>query len=244
MRHFARVLIVIALTACCSHRAVAADSSSSSGSSWWPWSSSTEKKAEPSALGAGGSTPLGTPQTGGAVSRPLAGPAQSPLGGSVQSPLGGPLQSPLGDSAPKKKDESKDHWMLSSPSGKVSWPKLSMPKLPSTSTSTADTKKAEPKHNSWVEKTPAPPKPSPMKPVTDEAHKISKATKDAWHKTVNAVTPSSSTPAKTNSGVDNSPRVAKKEMDPPWYKRMFGAKTEIQQPQTVPQWMAQQRLDP
>ena len=30
----------------------------------------------------------------------------------------------------------------------------------------------------------------------------------------------------------------------PWYKRMFGAKTELQQPQTVPQWMAQKRLDP
>ena len=81
-----------------------------------------------------------------------------------------------------------------------------------------------------------------MKAVTDEAHKMSKATKDTWHKTVNAITPSSSTPSKSNT--DNSPRVAKKEMDPPWYKRMFGAKTELQQPQTVPQWMAQQRLDP
>jgi hypothetical protein len=190
------------------------------------------KTSQPSALGTGGSTQLGTPQTGGGVSRPLAGPAQSPLGG--------PVQSPLGDSASKEKKDSKDHWMFSSPSGKVSWPHLTMPKLPSTSTSTADTKKSEPKHNSWVEKTPTPPKPSPMKSVTDEAHKVSKATKDTWHKTVNAITPGSSTPAKA----DNSPRVAKKEMDSPWYKRMFGIKPEVQQPQTVPQWMAQQRLDP
>ncbi|HEX4412168.1 MAG TPA: hypothetical protein VH107_00980 [Lacipirellulaceae bacterium] len=231
MRHFARVLIVVALSACCSQTAVAADSSSSS--SWWPWSSSSEKKPESSPLGASGTNQLGTPQLGGPVSRPLAGPAQKPLGS--------PATSPLGDPVPKPKEQAKttDHWMLSSPSGKVSWPHLTMPKLPSISNSTADTKKPAPK-SSWVEKTPTPPKPSPMQSVTNEAHKMSNATKDAWHKTVKAVTPSSSTSAKS----DNSPRVAKKEMDPPWYKRMFGAKTELEQPQTVPQWMAQKRLDP
>jgi hypothetical protein len=235
MRHFARVLIVVALSTCCPQPIVAADTSSSSSSSWWPWSSSSDKKSAPSALGANGSNQLGTPQLGGAVSRPLAGPAQKPLGG--------PATSPLGDPVPKPKEQAKtsDHWMLSSPSGKVSWPHLTMPKLPSSSSSTADTKKPAPK-SSWVEKTPTPPKPSPMQSVTNEAHKMSNATKDAWHKTVKAVTPSSSTPEKTKT--DNSPRVAKKEMDPPWYKRMFGAKTELEQPQTVPQWMAQKRLDP
>lgn len=237
MRHFARVLIVVAVAVCGSPSAVAADSSSSSSSSWWPWSSGSEKKSEPSSLGANGSSQLGTPQLGGGVSRPLAGPAQKPLGDPVTSPLGDPV------TKPKEQAKTTDHWMLSSPTSKVSWPKLTMPKLPSTSSSTAETKKPEPKKNSsWVEKTPTPPKPSPMKSVTDEAHKMSQATKNAWHKTVNAVTPGPSTPDKSKT--DNAPRVAKKEMDPPWYKRMFGAKTELEQPQTVPQWMAQKRLDP
>jgi hypothetical protein len=136
--------------------------------------------------------------------------------------------------------------MVNSDKGKVSWPKLTMPHLPSTTTSADEKKKAAEaaKKNSWVEKTPTPPKPSPLKPVTDGANKVAKSTKDAWHKTVNAITPgSSTTPARSNSG-SGSNQVAKKEMDAPWYKRMFGVKPEIQQPQTVPQWMAQQRLDP
>jgi hypothetical protein len=224
MRHFARVLIGVALAASCS-QSVAADSSSSS---WWPWGHDAAKPAPQSALGTGGSTQLANPNTGGSVSRPLIGAAQSPLAGN--------------DSAAKESKDSKDHWMLSSPSGKVSWPHLTMPKLPSSSTSTADKKKSETKHNSWVEKTPTLPKPSPMKAVSEQAHKVTKATKDTWHKTVDAVTPGSSTPPQNNS--NNSPRIAKKEMDPPWYKRMFGAKSELQPPQTVPQWMAQQRLDP
>ena len=134
MRHFARVLIGVALAACCSRAVVAADSSSTSSSSWWPWSNSSSKTSQPSTLGTGGSTQLANPQTSG-VSRPLAGPALSPLGG--------PVQSPLGDSAPKDQKDTKDHWMFSSPSGKISWPHLTMPKLPSTSSSTADTKKSE-----------------------------------------------------------------------------------------------------
>jgi hypothetical protein len=229
MRHIARVLSGIALAACCSQTAIAADSTST-GSSWWPWGQQETKKSDTSTLGTGPSTQLGKPQTSGSVSRPSMGGAQSPLGDSASKDQ-------------KEKKDKDDHWMLSSPSGKVSWPHLTMPKMPSLSGSSSDTKKpADTKHNSWVEKTPTPTKPSPMKSVTDEAHKVSKATKNAWHKTVNAVTPGSSTPAKSNT--DNSPRIAKKEMDPPWYKKMFGAKTELEQPQTVPQWMAQKRLDP
>jgi hypothetical protein len=231
MRHIARVLSGIVLAACYSQSAIAADSTSTS-SSWWPWGKQETKKSDTSTLGTGNSAQLGKPQTSGSVARPSLGAAQPPLSGS----------STAKDQTDSK--DQKDHWMLSSPSGKVSWPHLTMPKMPSMSSSATDTKKpADTKHNSWVEKTPTPPKTSsPMKSVTDEAHKVSKATKDAWHKTVKAVTPSSSTPAKSET--DNSPRLAKKEMDPPWYKKMFGAKTELQQPQTVPQWMAQQRLDP
>ncbi len=41
------------------------------------------------------------------------------------------------------------------------------------------------------------------------------------------------------------PHVARREVSPPFWKKVFGAKEpELQQPQTVPQWMAQKRLDP
>jgi hypothetical protein len=171
--------------------------------------------------------PLGNPKTDIANSaKPLTGEPSSASGAAAGS-------------------ASKDHWMVNSDKGKVSWPHLTMPHLPSTSTSADEKKKAAEaaKRNSWVEKTPTPPKPSPLKPVTDSANKVAKSTKDAWHKTVKALTPGESSTSQANNS-SNSARIAKKEMDAPWYKRMFGIKPEIQQPQTVPQWMAQQRLDP
>jgi hypothetical protein len=44
---------------------------------------------------------------------------------------------------------------------------------------------------------------------------------------------------------DSGSRVARREVKPSFWKRMLGAKEpEIQNPQTIPQWMAQKRLDP
>jgi hypothetical protein len=125
--------------------------------------------------------------------------------------------------------------MLSSPTGKVSWPHLNRPK----SGVFAEKPATEAPKNSWVDQ-PVTPKPSPMKPITDGAHKFSEGTKSAWNKTVATVKGESGPAARSNT----SPRVAKREIEPPLWKRMLGQKSEVQSPQTVPEWMAQQRLDP
>jgi hypothetical protein len=82
-----------------------------------------------------------------------------------------------------------------------------------------------------------------MQSVKKGANSVAASTKSAWHKTVAAVTPG--TAAKKTVTSDPSPRVASRATSPPFWKKMFGAKEpELQHPQTVPQWMAQKRLDP
>ena len=221
MRHTLCALVGVVLIACCSQNAAAAEA----GSSWWPFGKKDEAKvAQPPAV-----TPpaVGAPSVAAPVGSPFVAPhtAAAPI---TAAPVpAAPAPAATADAAAEK------HWMLSTPKTKVGWPKLSMP-------GSAAKKKAEAEapRNAWVDKTPITPKPSPMKPITDGAHKISKGTKDAWHKTVDALTPGEPT------NTHEAPRIAKREIKPPFYKRMFGAKSELQGPQTVPEWMAQQRLDP
>jgi hypothetical protein len=132
--------------------------------------------------------------------------------------------------------------MLNTPKKKVSWPKLHMPEMPK-SLSSKSAAKSEANKNRWVEKAPVTPKTSPMQSVKKGANSVAEGTKSAWHKTVAAVTPGPS--AKKTAKPEPSPRVASRETSPPFWKKMFGAKEPaMQQPQTVPQWMAQKRLDP
>jgi hypothetical protein len=140
--------------------------------------------------------------------------------------------------------------MVNTPKKKVSWPSLHMPSALS-SNSTPATKpratKAEANKNKWVDKPPVAPKPSAMQSVKNGANSVATGTKTAWHKTVAAVTPGSSTKTTPKAAAKPAPapQVATRETSPPLWKKMFGAKEpEMQQPQTVPQWMAQKRLDP
>lgn len=71
-------------------------------------------------------------------------------------------------------------------------------------------------------------KPSAWQSMTD-------GTKSAWHKTVDWVTPGDS--------ATEAPVVAA-ETRPSWWARMWGAEEESQGPQTVTEWMAQDRIDP
>jgi len=118
-----------------------------------------------------------------------------------------------------------------------SW--LHMPTLPKLGSATKA--KKEEKKNRWVQKAPAAPKSSgPVQAMKDGANKVSSSTKNAWHKTVTTFTPSS----KSTQANSTPPRIAQNEK-PPFWKRMFGEKeSDVKQPQTVPQWMAQKRLDP
>lgn len=255
MRRIACALGGIVLATCCSQDIVAAESS---GSSWWPWGHKDEAKPSTSAaLGAGGSTPAATSQTGsgyGATSPQsgetyetttpetsgmygAAGPRSGGTYGTATPSTGNPyaVTTPVPAQPPGDHVE-KERWMLDSPKGKVSWPRLSNPFASTAKKEEVDTR------NSWVEKTPEKPKPSPLKPITDGAHKVATGTKNAWHKTVDALTPG---PSKTETASRPAPRIAKREVDPPFWKRMLGAKQpEPEQPKTIPQWMAQQRIDP
>jgi hypothetical protein len=123
---------------------------------------------------------------------------------------------------------------------KSSW--LHMPRLPKVGKSEHKSKPtASP--NAWASKTPSKPTPtssfSPLQSVKNGAHKVSTGTKTAWHKTIDALSPADK--AKKPS----APQMAQREVKPPFWKRMLGSKEpELKQPQTVPQWMAQKRLDP
>src|SRR5262249_32836892 len=127
-----------------------------------------------------------------------------------------------------------------STAAKSSWwplhmPKVSKPHLPGTAS--AEKKKATPKANSWAQSAPAAPKSGPLQSMKNGAHNAAPGTKNAYHKTVAALPPGSKAAKPTPSP---GPRVAERQTSPPFWKKMFGAKEpEMQQPQTVPQWMAQ-----
>ncbi len=218
MRHIARALVGIVLIATNSQNLAAAETTSH----WWQFGHKNETKvSQPPSL-APSASPQQMPYPGGALSQPTR-PSSAPLARQSQLP---------------SNSADKEHWMLSSPKGKVGWPHLAKPHLPTTGIF-AHKPNADPTRNSWVEKTPTPPKPSPMKPITDGAHKVAKSTKAAWHKTVDALTPGEPAPAPRNS----SSRIAKRDAQPSFWKRMFGSEQEPQGSQTMPEFMAQQRVD-
>ena len=220
MRHTTRALVVgMVIVACSSLEGVAAETSSR----WWPFGKKDDANLAdpPPAAALSTSPPLMTSPNMAAARPSVTATAPLAQGTTAADPAAEPA--------------AKEHWMLSSPKGKVSWPKLNKPKTGFF----AEKPAPEPSRNSWVDQ-PITPKPSPFKPLTDGAQKVSKSTKSAWHKTVDALTPGEAESARSNT----SSRVAKREIEPPLWKRMFGAKSELQGPQTVPEWMAQQRLDP
>jgi hypothetical protein len=221
MRFAARALVVGVLMVCC-RGAVAAES----GSSWWPFGHHAD--AAPAQSPSAGQTTLPPAAT-------VAPQATAPTAGA--GPVAHEAQMPTTPS-----DDS--HWMLNTPKKKVSWPSLHMPSMPkSLSSKSTTTPKPEASKNKWVDKAPVTPKTSPMQSVTKGANSVAAGTKSAWHKTVAAVTPGST--AKKTAKPAPAPQVASRETSPPFWKKMFGAKEPaMQQPQTVPQWMAQKRLDP
>ena len=224
MRHISRALVGVVLVACCSQTPASAESKG-----WWPFSKGAETKVvQPPAVAAPSTSPLPAQRPSGTLAQLPAAPSQAPL--NPQSPL----PSTSADAA------EKEHWMLSSPKGKVGWPKLTKPHLPKTGLF-AEKPATDATRNSWTETTPPYPKPSPLKPITDGAHKVSKSTKAAWHKTVDALTPGEPAPAPRGS----SARIAKRDAaaKPSVWKRMFGPDPEPQGSQTMPGFIAQQRVE-
>jgi hypothetical protein len=98
----------------------------------------------------------------------------------------------------------------------------------------------EVRKNAWAnkEQDPNAPAPSPWQSVKNGAKRVGDSTASAWHKTVDAVTPGDgSTQAAPTA-------VAQQEPKHHWWSWWRGDKEEPQGPQTVTEWMAQERLDP
>jgi len=221
MRLAARALVSILIVVACRDAGAV-----ESGSKWWPFAKHTEPTvAQPADVG-GNSAPLAAavppqPNTAETASPPK---ASGPVSFKVQ--------------LPQLSDEP-DPPLKSS----IRWPHPKMPELPKPHLpkmgSVAAKSTPESSRNTWVEKVPAPPKPSPLQSMKNGTHRVADGTKKAWHKTVAALTPGDQSKPETGS------RLARRQTQPPFWKRMLGAKEpELQQPQTVPQWMAQKRLDP
>src|SRR4051812_48428503 len=196
MRYTARALVAaIVIVACSSSDVFAAETSSR----WWPFGKKDDANVA--------ATPKATPPSTSPL--PLNSPnmAAARPGVAAKSPIAQGAAPSAGTAA---EPATKEHWMLSSPTGKVSWPHLNTPK----SGMFAEKPAADATKNSWVDK-PVTPKASPLKPITDGAHKFTDGTKSAWHKTVAAVKGESTPAAGSNTGS----RIAKREVQPPFWKR-------------------------
>jgi hypothetical protein len=74
--------------------------------------------------------------------------------------------------------------------------------------------------------------------MKDGAVRVRHSTKNAWDRTVDVLTPGSS---ETSTSARSS--IAQRQVRPPFWKRMLGEE-EKKGPETVPEWMAQERLNP
>ena len=127
-------------------------------------------------------------------------------------------------------------WMIESPFTKISWPRIHMPALPKPHLPQmwVETQEKEATRNKWAEPNSEPAQPSSAQSLSDGARR-------AWAKTVDAFTPRGAQPAPDSP----SSRVARNEIRPPFWKRMFAPKEETKEgSQTITEFMAQDRLDP
>lgn len=131
--------------------------------------------------------------------------------------------------------ESERHWMINSPFAKVSWPRIHLPEMPKPQFWPKKSQVDEAR-NAWVDRSPTRPEPTPLQAMTDGARRVGESTRTAWRKTVDALTPGERAPSRSS-------RITRRD-NPPFWKRMFVEEPAPQGPQTVTEWMAQERLDP
>jgi hypothetical protein len=74
--------------------------------------------------------------------------------------------------------------------------------------------------------------------MKDGAVRVRNNTKNAWDRTVDVLTPGSSS---TSTSARSS--IAQRQARPSFWKRMTSGE-EKKGPETVPEWMAQERLNP
>jgi hypothetical protein len=205
MRHSMRALLIV-LSICLTGGNVVAQESSAP---WWPFGRS-EETLPPNAT----KTPFDAPTP--APTMPVPQPQQA-------------ITPVLPDEA--LADDHNQKWMINSPFGKVSWPRLQMPKRPAAASDQQVAADAD--RNTWVETPVEPPKPSPFESMSNSA-------RTAWKKTVDALTPGDQSQPE-----DRSSRVARREGQSAW-QRMFGSEepTKKEGSQTIGEFIAQERVDP
>jgi hypothetical protein len=93
-----------------------------------------------------------------------------------------------------------------------------------------DRRSTERPKNTWAQQ---PASTTTTDPAKSPWQSMSDGTKSAWHKTVDMVTP----------GDGANPPVVQSDPRVSWWDRMWGAEEE-KNPETVTEWMAQDRLDP
>jgi hypothetical protein len=133
-------------------------------------------------------------------------------------------------------------WMVKSPLTRVSWPRIHMPEFSMPRPNLprppwwSEKPPVDEGRNTWVQKSPEPPRTTPLEAMQQGAQRLGQGTRTAWRKTVGVLTPGESPGA-------NDPRVAARDQRTFW-QRLNG--TEQQQKpgsQTVTEMLSQQRID-
>jgi hypothetical protein len=210
---------------------------------WWPFQEK-DVKEEKFALPSSTETAAATQERGAATP-----PAWVPPVGSQPSTIDKQLGDTVSPSSQARAPLPKSTEMAPSttptdPAPRTSffptltWPEFQRPQLPKLQLPFwAREEAVDQTRNAWVAKGPDPAKPSPWQAMTDGAQRVGTSTKSAWRKTVDIFTPGdSSTPAPSR-------RLARRE-EPSFWGRIFGGESEPQGPQTVTEWMGQERIKP
>ncbi len=185
------------------------------GSPWWPFGRSEAEESLPPAAAA----------TDAALASTSTEQAEQ--------------QAPSSQITPVEEPEQK--WMIDSPLAKVSWPRFKMPEVPTPRLPDAQLwpkkSQSDSNRNAWLAPDSGAKRSSPLEAMTSGARRVADGSRTAWSKTVDLLTPGERS--------RNSSRVARRDTQPPWWKRMFAAEDQQPEgPQTVTEWMAQERLDP
>jgi len=209
MRSTVRSLVCLAIVGCCRCEAVGEGTSPR----FWPFGRSKDSAA------------LSSQSNESFTTRTFATPEE-------------PSASAWKEASDESDLEPEHRWMIDSPRGRVSWPRIQMPELPKPQLPRPqlmpERNRTQNVRNAWVPRQSNGGRPSPWNLISSGARRVSDGTRAAWQKTVDVLTPGDKT--------SSNPRVARGAPQAPLWKRMFGpSQPQPQGPQTVTEWMAQER---
>ena len=231
MRHMAAALVSGLLIACCCPAAAAEESRVR----WWPFGDKAEESVAAGDPFVANSAATNAPRlaTQQVPSSTIPQTTAAPSTATVAPHQPAPLTDYSTDEYPERR------WMIQSPLARVSWPRIHIPEMPRLPRPRLWPQKSEvdEARNAWVQTNPDSARPSPLQAVKQSAQRVRESTRSAWHKTVDVLTPG-------ESPRSDSSRIARRETQPPFWKRMFTVEEPEQGPRTVTEWMAQDRLDP